>query len=578
MKVKWLSYAVTAVFALLLIALFKMQVVDGRFYLDKAEKNRIRPVILEAPRGVILDRNGRELVGNRLSFDCFLLPQRSGGDPPLEHLADLLRQPIEKLHSRYKAGHTGPFTPVLVAPDIGHDAAVKVEEDSDRLPGVFIKTRPIREYTLGPDAAHVIGFVGAINPEEFGRWRDLDFRRTDIIGRDGIERFYDAYLRGRHGASQFEVDSRGRLLRVLNIQEQEQGLELQTTLDTELQKTVGEALRPFPGAVVVMELDRGGILALASAPGFDPNWFVMGNKPNEEISKAIRDSGRRFFNRAVSGEYPPGSTFKIITALNGLAAGKVNSATSFFCPGSFTIGNRAFKCWNHSGHGSQNLVAALEHSCDVYFYNLGLRVGAQAIDHLAREFGLGEKTRVDLPQEKSGVVPGPEWKRRVMNQPWYAGDTLNFVIGQGYLLTTPLQMVRVTAVAATGGRLFRPFVVDKIGGVDVSPTAEGRVHIRPEDLAVVRRGMERVVQSDQGTGQRARVPGLVILGKTGTAQAPRGEDHAWFVGYAPQDRPRAAVAVMLEHGGHGGMNAAEIAGKIFSRMKELGYFKTGDAR
>ncbi len=574
MKIRWLGITVTAIFAILLLILFKMQVVDYRFYRDKAERNRIRPVILEAPRGVVKDRDGRELVGNRLSFDCFILPRKEGVDETLERLAVHLRQPSDRIRARYTKGRNGWFTPVLVAPDIDHDSAVRVEEDSDQLPGVFIKTRPVRRYPLGSTAAHVLGFVGAINPQEFGRWRDMDFKRTDLVGRDGLERAYDAYLRGRHGASQFEVDSRGRLLRVLGIQDREQGLELTTTLDARVQQKAGELLEPFRGAVAVMELDHGGILALASAPGFDPNWFVMGEKPNEEITRAIRDSTRRFFNRVVGGEYPPGSTFKIISGLTALGAGKVTSATSYFCPGSYTLGGHVFRCWNHSGHGSQNLVAALEHSCNVFFYNLGIRTGAQALERKAREFGVGEKTRIDLPQEKSGILSGPDWKRRTMHQPWYAGETLNLVIGQGYLLTTPLQMLRATAAVATGGRLFRPYVVSKIGAMDVSPRAEAHVQMREEDLRVVRDGMEQAVRSDQGTGQRARVAGLTVLAKTGTAQTPRGEDHAWFVGYAPRENPRAAIVVMLEHGGKGGLNAATIAGRLLDHMKQLGYFET----
>lgn len=572
MKIRWLSLMVTGIFGLLILALFKMQVIDYRFYQDKAEKNRIRPVILEAPRGVVLDRHGKELIGNRLSFDCFLLPQREGLNEVLLRLAQTLDQPVDRIRARYDKGMNGWFTPVLVAPDIDHAAAVRVEENSDLLTGVFIKTRPVRRYPLGASAAHVLGFIGAINPQEYDRWRDMDFRRTDLVGRDGLEKYYDAYLRGRHGASQFEVNNRGRLLRVLSIQDREQGLELNTTLDAEVQQTAGELLEPFKGAVVVMELDRGGVLALASAPGFDPNWFVMGEKPNEEITRAIRDSGRRFFNRAVSGEYPPGSTFKVISALAGLGTHKITPETSFFCPGSLTLAGHKFNCWNHAGHGSQNLAAALEHSCNVYFFNLGLRAGAHAIEQRAKEFGIGEKTRIDLPQEKPGILSGPEWKRRSMRQPWYAGETLNFVIGQGYLLTTPLQMVRAVGALATGGKLFRPFVVSKIGGTDVTPGAETPVHLNEADLDAVRVGMARVVQSDQGTGQRARVEGLKILGKTGTAQTPRGEDHAWFVGYAPEENPRAAIVVMLEHGGKGGANAATIAGKVFARMKELGYF------
>ncbi len=572
MKIRWLWYFVAGVFTLLLLLLFKMQVVDYRYYRDKAERNRIRPVILEAPRGVVLDRDGRELIGNRLSFDCYILPRRDGVGETLNRLSGLLRQTPERLQARYDAARVGWFTPVLVAPDIDHDAAVKVEEDSERLPGVFIKTRPLRRYPLGSTAAHVLGFVGAINPEEYGRWREMDFRRTDIIGRDGLERMYDAYLRGRHGASQFEVDSRGRLLRVLGIQEREQGAQITTTLDARVQQLAGELLEPFKGAVVVMELDHGGILALASAPGFDPNWFVIGDKPNAEITRAIQDPTRRFFNRAVGGEYPPGSTFKIISALAGLGTGKIDAATSFFCPGNYTLGGHVFHCWNHSGHGSQDLVAALEHSCNVFFYNLGLRAGAAAIERKAKELGLGEKTRIDLPQEKSGNLAGPEWKRRTMHKPWYAGETLNLVIGQGYLLTTPLQMLRAVAAVATGGQLFRPFIVSKIGDTDVMPRAEGQVPMREADLRVVIRGMDRVVQSDQGTGQRARVEGLKILAKTGTAQTPRGEDHAWFVGYAPEDHPRVAVVVTLEHGGKGGVNGARIAGKLFEQMKDLGYF------
>lgn len=561
----------------ILLHLFKMQVIDHDYYKRQSERNRIRPVVLEAPRGVILDRYGREMVSNRLAFDCFVIPQegRAHLERTFKRMGAILGVAEEDLARRYKSRKTGAFSPVLLAEDVKKETAIEVEEASDAMPGVFIKTRPIREYVLGEKAAHLLGYTGLLSVDEYKKLKNFGYQLNDAVGKSGLENYYESYLRGRDGAVQYEADSRGRLIRVLSIQEPVEGKTLKLSIDKDLQALVSDLLHDQTGAVAVMELETGGILALASSPTYDPGLFLKPPGERESVRRIVTDSRRPLLNRVISGEYPPGSTFKMITAHAALKSRKIDTSTSFLCPGFFFLGRHRFRCWNHDGHGVQEVVSAIQHSCDVFFYNTGIRLDVNLLADGSRDFGLGSRTQIDLASEREGLVPSREWKKAYFSKDpaWYRGETAIFAIGQGYLLTTPLQMLKVTGIVASGGTWFRPRVVDKIGDLPVLQPFQKKDVFSRDALAIVREGMKRVVQSNTGTGQRARSDLVAVSGKTGTAQATGYRDHAWFVGYAPSDRAEAAIVVLLEQGGHGGVSAATVAGKAFHWMAEHGYFK-----
>lgn len=573
MKIKALHYIFSLFFLVLILNLMRMQFIQYEFYKLKSERNRIRPMQLEAPRGLILDRFGRELATNILSFDCYVVPQSSEALNKLFlSVSKIINEKPESLQARYEKGRMGRYRAVMIAEDIGKDAAIRLEELSDSLSGLFIKTKPVRAYPYRASAAHITGYVGAIGPEEFSKTKGLGYKRTDRMGRAGLELAYDSYLRGEHGAAQFEVDAKGRLIRVLSIKERMQGKLMELTLDAEIQKVASEAMGQTQGALVAMELERGGLLALVSKPDYDPNVFVQSKKSQSAIRNILADKHRPLINRVLSGEYPPGSTFKIISGLAGLRSGRIDSNVRYFCPGVFTLKGFKLACWNHSGHGSQNLIEALQHSCNVYFCHLGMTVGIDRLSREAKLFGLGELTGVDLFGESAGLVPEKTWKERVLKQKWYAGETANTVIGQGYLLTTPLQMVRAVGAVATEGKLFTPHIVSRIENIYIGPKKYDQLSIHKEWLRIVKKGLLDVVQSSTGTGRIAASDIVSIAGKTGTAQAPRGDDHAWFVGYAPADNPKVAIAIIMEHAGHGGAVAAPVAKQVFEYMQKNGYF------
>lgn len=575
MKVLHLFYFVTALFTVLAGHLFKMQIVDYPHYKAQSERNRIRPVILEAPRGQILDRYGREIVSNRLAFDCYIIPQEV--KPHLERtlirLAPILNEAPDTLSKKYHAKKRSSFTPVFLAEDITKEQAIAIEESTDSIPGVFIKTRPVREYKLGDAAAHITGYIGALTREEYNKHKDEGYAFSDEIGKSGLEKAFEGSLKGRDGAVQYEADSRGRLLRVLNIQEPVEGKPLTLTIDRDLQMQLMALMQGQAGGAAVMDLATGGLLALVSSPSYDPNFFAQPSRHRAELKSVLGDAARPLVNRCF-GEYPPGSTFKIVTAYAGLKRGKITQNTTFLCPGFYMMGKHRFKCWNHAGHGPQSVEQALEHSCNVFFFNTGNRLDVTSIAEEARNFGYGTKTKIEIPGEKAGLVPSREWKKLVFhkNPEWYRGETVIFAIGQGFLLATPLQVLRSAAVPATDGYLPELFLVQRVGETETTRPRPRLSGLSEQALAPVREGLRRVVQSDTGTGQRARTDKTTVSGKTGTAQAAHGNDHAWFVGYASSENPSVAIVIFLEHGGKGGVSAATVAGRAFDWMGSNGYF------
>ncbi|HET8563878.1 MAG TPA: penicillin-binding protein 2, partial [Candidatus Binatia bacterium] len=478
------------------------------------------------------------------------------------------------------------FEEIVLGKDVDWSTVVAVETHQLDLPGITLRIRPRRSYADGPMAAHVLGYLGEIGPRQLKALKDEGYTLGDEIGQYGLEKKWEDVLRGQSGGQQVEVDALGRRVRVLHEVPDVPGYTVRLTLDRELQQTSFEALRGKEGAIVVLDVHSGGILALASTPAFDPNTFARGIK-SEEWRALIQDRLRPLNNRAVQGQYPPGSTFKVILAIAGLEEELVQPEQRIYDPGFYVVGNRAFRDWKKEGHGSVDLHKGIVQSCDVYFYQVGQRLGVDKIAHWARAFGLGEKTGVALEDEKTGLVPDTAWKRKRYRQPWYPGETPSLAIGQGYLTVTPLQMANMMAAVANGGILYRPRLVDRVESLngtvirEFGPEKIRTIQLKPSTLERVRNALWDVVKS--GTGAAARTNLVSIAGKTGTAQVAemRGayvkseqlayfiRDHAWFIAYAPAENPQIAVSVLVEHGGHGGSAAAPLAKMVIEKYMAL---------
>ncbi len=572
MKANRLSVLMLACFLVVLVNLFRMQLIQGDYYRTLSEKNRIRVLYLEGPRGKILDRKTEILASSRLSFNCSVIPSeaKSRIHESCEVIGNILGVDPENLEKRYQKKKPGYFNTILLAEDINASQAIAIEEKLDLLPGFLIETRPQREYPYREAAAHLTGYLGPMIEPEIDELEFYGYRQTDWLGREGIEKSYESYLRGQSGGLQIEVDNRGRLIRALGVKEPQEGKDLELTVDAKLQSHIQQLLKDQKGAVLVMELTEGGILAANSSPSFDPNLFasVSGRK---DVGKFLHDNAAPMVSRGIRGQFPPGSIFKVITALAALENHKISSSTVFHCPGFKVIGRNRFRCWADAGHGDQVLSEAFAHSCDVFFYNTGLSAGVDAIYEKSLAFGLSKPTGVDLPSEKNGFVPSRDWKRSTFHSAWYDGDTANLAIGQGYLQVTPIQALVMIAAVASNGQLFKPHVVDKIGGVKVAERNTRPVAIEPGNWKLVKDGLDQVVNSSSGTGRLARVAGLHIAGKTGTAESGQEKTHAWFVGFAPVENPKIAMVVFLEHGGHGGVSAAHLASSVFAWLKRSAY-------
>lgn len=589
---------VGVVFSLLGLRLYFLQIVRGPHFRRLAEENRISLIRLRAPRGIIFDRHGNVLVASRPSFSVSLdldaVGDRAATIAAVASALGLDR--AEVFRKVEEVEHYRRFEPVRIKDDVSREEVAALEALRFDHPGIVIEVEPRRSYPHGTLASHVLGYVGQINAAELKTRGNLGYRSGDHIGKSGIERQLDAELKGRDGFQQMEVDSLGHGIRVLSSIAPEPGSSVTLTIDLALQQAAEEALAGLSGAIVAVDPRDGAVLAAASAPPLDPNRFSHGLS-QEEWEELNSDTRRPLQNRVTQAQYPPGSVFKIVTAVAALETGVVTPATSFSCSGALRYGNRDFRCWKRGGHGSVDLHRALVESCDVYFYQLGLKTGIDEIARYARELGLGRVTGLELGSESPGLVPDSAWKRRARGEPWYAGETLSAAIGQGYDLVTPLQAALLAAAIANGGDVHRPYlvrrVVDSSGSLlrEGAPDGGRRVILRPETLAAVRAGLWGVVNEPGGTGAAARVAELAVAGKTGTAQVVRmpakggrqGEaaralkDHAWFVCYAPADGARVAIAAIVEHGGHGGSESAPIARRLLEELKGLGYFQQGIA-
>src|SRR5215813_3286217 len=561
------------VFSVLASRLWRLQVREGENLRSLSENNRLRLKRTPPLRGVVYDRQGQVLVDNRPSFNVVLVPEDS---PDVKatlralsnYLADNTLLKGELLpHNPRRPSYEG----VVLAKDVTWSTLVAVESHQLDIPGVTVEISTKRQYSLDGLAAHLLGYVGEVNSQEMALFPG--YRMGDLIGKIGIEKKWEADLRGQGGGQQIEVDATGKRLQVLGEVEARAGKSLMLTLDRDLQQKVEAAFEGKEGALVVLDVHTGEVLAMASHPVFDPNLFARGIK-TEEWNSLSEDPLHPLNNRAIQGQYPPGSTFKVILAAAALEKGLITPATRFSCSGGLPFGNHVFHCWKKGGHGSLDLQQAIAQSCDVYFYQVGQRLGINAIAEYARRFGLGKPLGIALDHEAGGVIPDPAWKKEVLNTPWFAGETLSVVIGQGYVTVTPLQMAMVAATIANGGTVYRPHVIKRVvdgeSGTEkeYQPEVINKLDLKPETVRLVQAGMRDVVNSPWGTGKKAQLPDILVAGKTGTSQVIAGtrgkgkalprqyRDHAWFIAFAPAEVPEVAVACLLEHVGEGGGAAA----------------------
>jgi penicillin-binding protein 2 len=484
-------------------------------------------------------------------------------------LSSLLGIKKDILDKEFREARRRPFSHHVVARDIGIDKAIRVAEMGIDHPGLRLDVVSKRRYSQGKSASCFLGYVGFINREEFQSLKPYGFRMDDLVGRAGLERQYDDYLRGKHGGKQVEVDNRGREVRVLGLKEPVPGKSLRLTIDMRLQRFCDELMEGRDGAIVAMSSDTGEILALSSSPAYDPNAFMDPARSSEVIS-ILRDTKHPLLNRTITGTYPSGSVFKLVVALAALETGEISSLTHYNCSGKIMLGSRTFNCWRKEGHGDVEITEAIKVSCNVFFGRAGLALGPDRIALYASKMGIGDLSGIDLPFEAAGLLPSESWKKKAMKDAWYRGDTLNYSVGQGYLLNTPMQIARMTSVIANGGDLVRPYIVEDIEGISVARREIVPLNISEKNLNVIREGMRLAVNDRRGTAMKARQKEIVAAGKTGTAQTSREGDHGWFAGFAPFEEPKLTVVVFDEYGGKGGYFPAESAGKIFLKARELG--------
>jgi penicillin-binding protein 2 len=575
-----------ALFVVLFARLWMLQVLQGEEMRTLSEDNRVRLRRVEGTRGLIVDRFGRTLVDSRASFDAMLVPEDATDlAATVETLAPFLKQSAAQTQAFLdQAAGRPPFQEILVKRDLEWDEVVAIETHQLDLAGVSLRITARRSYPFGPLLAHTLGYVGEVAKDDIER--NPQYRAGDLAGKAGLEKQYERYLRGAMGGQQVEVDALGRELRVLHEVEAQPGNTVVLSVDLDLQEAAEKALGDRAGAVVALDPRNGEILSLVSHPTFDPNDFVHGIQ-GRGWRELLEHPRHPLNNRATQGQYPPGSTFKIIMAAAAIEEGTINPFTRIHCSGGFWFGNRQFRCWKKGGHGSMNVHQALVQSCDVFFYQVGQRLGIESIAQYARAFGLGLPTGIALEHEKAGTVPDPQWKQKRFGQPWYAGETVSVSIGQGYVTATPLQMAQAMAAVAVG-TVHQPHLVKRIESAtgDVIEEVEAKprhaLPLRKTTLVQLRQALQDVV--DGGTGKNARLPGISVAGKTGTSQVVKlGEkrvkatqlpwnerDHAWFVAYAPTDDPQIAVVALVEHAdGGGGAVAAPLAREVMATFFQL---------
>jgi penicillin-binding protein 2 len=582
---------VLAAFLILLARLYYLQIIEGPALRQQSQDNWFRLQSVPPMRGLIFDRHDELLVDNRPRFDVSILAKEAkDAGKVVRKLAELLDVPDETLLAKLvEARRTPSFEPILLSRDISRDAVAIVEAHKLELPGIIITVEPTRHYVEKERASHLIGYLSEISPEQLQGGSFPDNSVGDFIGKFGVEKAYESFFHGRRGMQQVQVNALGQLTKVLKTEEALPGQNIYLTIDIRLQRMAESLLSDQVGTALAMDPSNGHILAMAVSPGFDPNAFVEG-MTHDSWNELISNKFRPMENKAIQGQYPPGSTYKIVAAIAGLEEGVITEQTRFFCPGSYRYGNRTFRCWKRGGHGFMNTTDALAQSCDVFFYQVGEKLGVDRLAKYAKACGLGSATGVELDREARGLVPTKGWKLSRLGVPWQGGETLSVVIGQGFNLSTPIQMLNLISAVAGGGSRYRPSVVLRIESPDGSsvrrppPVPLGNLPASDKTLRIVKKGLIDAVNKPTGTGWIARVPGIKVAGKTGTAQVVamaddseeesteykerRYRDHGWFIAFAPAAEPKIAVAVLIEHGGHGSTSAGPIAREMIRTYLE----------
>ena len=578
-RLELLMIASMLIFAVLIGRMAYLQLYKGDYYYRLSEGNRIRAVKILAPRGIIYDCNGEELVKNEPGFVVSLLRTNKKPDMAvINKLAGIIEVPPEQILEKIKQNEDS-YEPIRIKSNLSAAMVTKIEERSEELPGILLELQSIRKYVNNELAVHVLGYVGEVSEYEISKKQNTDLKVGSIVGKFGLERFYDNYLRGTDGSYREEVDVAGRVVQTLDELPPKPGQGLVLTVDGKLQreaeKIVDEHLKylrssgfaPNANAAAIIAIDprNGAIKALVSRPGFNPNLFVNGISSKDW--QAINDNPfDPMSNKVISGEYPPGSTFKIVTGSAALETGKVTPQEMIFDSGKHWL----IPMGNAEGEalGWLNFHKALAASDNVYFYEMGNRVGIDALKKYAALFGFGKTTGIDLFGETEGIIASPEYKMKVFDEDWYLGDTFNAAIGQGFNLATPIQLAVMLSAVANNGDIYRPHLVDKIvnddGSVikEIKPEKIGRLPVSAETLELLQSALKAVAQEGGTAAQMANLS-VPVAGKTGTAENPHGKDHGLFVGYAPADNPNLVVVAVIDQGGFGSVSAAPIVQRIF---------------
>jgi penicillin-binding protein 2 len=551
-------------FICLFIRLFCLQIVKGDRYRKISDQQRMHNTYERAPRGIIYSEDNTVLVENKFVFVALFYPFRQGQTLSYKNIEDLNKifgKDVKfMINMSYKYGKV-----IKLADNLTLEDMFKIREKKLNLKGISVLRESRRVYCYPEATSHITGYTGEIGADEIEELSRYDYKIGDYIGRGGIEQIYDKYLRGKDGGWQIEMNAMGCQIKEFMYIQPEIGASVYSTINLKLQKVAYEALRGSStgrGAVIVLDVKTGAVKVLVSCPGFDAN--KAGTKG---FNKYLKDKKLSLFNRTLQALYPPGSVFKIITFVAALELMNVDIEEMVKCDGTFKLGNRNYSCWRRRGHEKVNLFSAMVHSCNVYFYKIGLKLGVKNLSKYAKRFHLGEKMGIDLPNEKKGFVPTPEWKKSKLKMRWLYGDTVILSIGQGALWVTPLQMACMISAVANNGICRKPYIVDRVvssnGDEMYSHKSDFKERISLSDKTwdFLHKALLEVIEN--GTGIKSKIPGIKIAGKTGTAQNPQGDDHAWFVSYAPFDNPEIAMAVIIENGGGGGYNAVPIGRKIY---------------
>jgi len=558
-------------FAVISVKLFYLQVVKGNYYRNIAEHQRLNSTKEYASRGLVYDVNGELLIGNENNYVAIFYPFEQNNLPEesvIERISKILDKDIKPLiEESLKTKRI-----LKIAEHLTLNQVFKIQEQKLFLSGINVIKTPKRKYFSSVENCHILGYVGEITNEELDNMKEAGFRRGDYIGKTGIEQQYDNYLRGTDGGLQLEVNARGQYKKTFQYYAPEIGNTLNLTIDTSLQKTAYEALKNTHvsrGAAVVIDVRTGAVRALVSCPGYDLNDVFT-----KIYAKYLKNKNLPLFNRAIQAQYPPGSIFKIITAAAALDYLNFDPSTVEYCSGSFELGNRFYSCWLKSGHHKVNFFSAMANSCNIYFYKLGLALGVKVLEKYARMFYLGEKTNIDLPSEKKGFIPTPEWKKLKMKMSWLKGDTTILAIGQGALGVTPLQMAAVTAAVANRGVFYEPYLVENIINPNTNevvyehiPQQKDKIILSDKTWDILHKSLISVV--NDGTGKKMKFANFQVAAKTGTAENHQGKDHAWTVAYAPASNPEIALAVIVENGGYGGSISGPVARQILKKYFNL---------